>query len=67
MYIPNIKLEPFSSGDIRLLVLKEAVEQPYCLAKNTIFILKNTHTSSVYFAIKFSGITTVYPNVILRS
>ena len=56
MYIADIKLEPFSSGDIRLLVLKEAVEQPYCLAKNTIFILKNTHTSCVYFAINFQGL-----------
>ena len=49
VYIPNINLtrfeplKPSRSGGISLfsiLILKEAVEQPYCLAKNMIFIHK---------------------------
>ena len=46
-----------------LINLKEAVEQPYYLAKNMIFIL----TSCVYFGKKFSEIIPVYLNVILKS
>ena len=48
MYIANINLtkfeplKPAHSGDkpFSILIFNEAVEQPYCLAKNTIFILK---------------------------
>ena len=36
------------------------MKQPYCLAQNTIFIYtQNTHTSCVYFDIKFSWFALV--------
>ena len=56
-------LKPSCSGDISILILKEDVEQTYCLD----FHPQNTHTSCVYFEIKFSGLSPIYPNVTLRS
>ena len=57
------RLKPFPSGVSAFL--KEAVEQPYFLTKNTIFILNILYY--VHFDITFSGITPVYTNVILKS
>ena len=54
------KFEPLKSsrsGDISLLVLKISKE----------VYSQNTHTSCVYFDIKFSGLSSIYPNITLRS
>ena len=54
-------MKPSRSGDISpfsIEISKEAVKQPYCLAKYVFFIIKNTHTSCVYFDIKFSGLAS---------
>ena len=64
--------EPSCSGDISLLVFKiskkKAVKQP-CLDQKIqcLFSKFYSHTSSAYFGINFSGLSPIYPNVILRS
>ena len=75
MYIPSIKLtkfeplEPSRSGDISLLVstFEGSCGAAILFGRKFDFHPRNTHTSCIYFVIKFSGITPVYPNVILRS
>ena len=75
IYNPNVNLSKFEprkssrSGDISLLVFKiskEAVKQP-CLDQKYNVYSQNTHTSCVYFDIKFSGLSPIYPDITLRS
>ena len=70
-YISLSKFEPLSSrsGDISLLVFKiskEAVNSHVWTKKYNVYS-QNTHTSCVYFDIKFSGLSPIYQNVTLRS
>ena len=63
-------LKPFCYRDVSLLVLKiskEAVKRP-CLDQKIYNVYsQNSHTSCVYYDIKFSGLSPIYQNVTLRS
>ena len=69
---PNINLSKFEplkpsrSGDISLLVFKIFGPKNVWTKKYNVYS-QNTHTSCVYFDLKFSGLSPIYPNVTLRS
>ena len=64
-------LKPSRSGDISLLIFKiskEAVKKPCLDQKIQCLFLKYSYFLCIlYFDIKFSGLSPIYPNVTLRS
>ena len=61
-------LKPSCSGDISLLVIEISKESVKLFGPKKYNVYsQNTHTSCVYFDIKISGLSPIYPNVTLRS
>ena len=59
-------LKPSRSGDISILVFKlskEAVKQPCLDQKIQCLFSKYSYFLYIYFDIKFSGLSPIYPNV----
>ena len=63
-------LKPSRSGDITLLIFKiskEAVKKPCLDQKIQCLFSKYSYTSCVYFDIKISGLSPIYPNVYFKT